>query len=262
MVCGFATMDALELRPWFGTVLEIEGRAESYLEVYHSLNGEHGDRDRPACDVFVDFSASLAPTENWSVEVEALTGDTRHRSFGMDSVLLTGRYLWLNDIIGDPLSLATGLTVTKVFKPARYDVAIFHHGGVACEATVAAGKEFSCEQFWTSRYWAVGGVGMGDIGSAWVRGDAAWEHNWWDLHLAGIFLNTLWGFGRHALDLEKPFRGYGPIEHQSIDLGLRYRLALECGLALKVEYAYRVFARNCPQHVNWVNVGIFYPFGL
>ena len=199
---------ATELSPWFGPVLEIEGRANCLVEQYSSINGrtrnpfgdfpldkKHIRKIQSAWNVFVDVSASLAPTEEWSAEVEAVVADTHHRSFGMDSVLFTGRYRWLNDIVGEPVSLSTGLSLIRVFKPARHDLAVFHHGGIAGEAHVSIGKEFSCMQFWTSRMWAVGAVGLGDIGSAWLRGDVFWEHNWWDRHQVRLFAHTIWDLG-------------------------------------------------------------------
>ncbi len=275
IISGCTCLSATEFSPWFGPVLEIEGRVNCLVEQYSAIDGrvrspygyfpvdEHHVKDiQSACNVFVDVSASLAPTEEWSAEIEAVAADTRHRSFGMDSLLLTGRYRWLNDIVGDPVSLSTGLTVIKVFKPAWHDLAVFHHGGIACEAHVAAGKEFSCRQFWTNRVWAVAAAGVGDIGSPWLRGDLFWEHNWWDRQQVRLFVHSLWGMGGDTLNLAVPFRGYGPIRHQSVDAGLRYSYYFESGFTASVVYARRVFAKNCPQRVNFAIFELRYAFGL
>jgi hypothetical protein len=257
----FSTIDAVERRPWFGRDLEIEGRASTLVQAYHSVDTTHGSTARPAGDVFISLSASTA-CQNLAGELELIAADTRHRSFGMDSISLTGRYLWLNDVIGDPVSLTTGATLAKVFKPARRDLGTFHQGGIECEVHAAVGKEFSCQQFWMSRIWGVIGFGFADIGSAWLRANLAWERNWWERHQLRAFVHTLWGLGHNSLNLEIPFRGYGPIRHQSVDTGMRYRYAFDNGFAISLEYAYRVFASNCPQHVNLIMLRLYYPFGL
>ena len=132
----------------------------------------------------------------------------------------------------------------------------------ACEGHVAVGKEFECRQFWTSRIWGMGAVGIGDVGSVWVKGDLVWEHNWWDRQQCSLFTHTLWGLGEKRLNLAIPFKGYGSIAHQSVDLGGRYAYFFECGITLHVEYAYRVYARNCPERTSIASIGLKYDFGL
>jgi len=264
LACVGGMLSATELAPWFGKTLEIEGRATTRVQCYNLLDTKSGSKKHPACDVFVDLSAATAVDliVNVSAELEAVLAATRHRSFGFDSFLFTGRYLWLNDVIGDPISLVTGATISKVFRPARHDIGVFHHGGIQCEFHVAAGKEFSCEQFWLSRGWGVLGLGIADQGSPWLRANLAWERNWWNRHELKIFMDSLWGLGNRSLNLKHHFPGYGPIHHQSIDTGVRYRIAFESGAALSFEYAYRLFANNCPEYVNLLMVRLFYPFGL
>jgi len=253
-------VDATEFMPWLGDPYVIEGRADLIVEAYESLNGKHGKSHRPACDFFLDAGASFTPDGEWSAELEAVLADTRHRSFGFDSLLLTGRHLFFNDIVGDPVSLSAGLTIIQAFKPAWHDISVFHHGGIACEGHVSVGKELSCQQFWTSRLWGVAAIGVGDVGSPWLRGDITWEHNWWDVHQLSLFAHTIWGLGGNTLNLSERFKGYGSLHHQSVDVGFRYTYGFEYGIAAHLDYAYRVFARNCPKNANFISVGLFYPF--
>lgn len=261
-LCLHIGLEATERSPWFGKVYEVETQIQATVETYRSINTKNGTWHRPSCDAFFDLSASTVRPEGIALEFEAITAVTRHRNYGFDSLLLTGRYPFMNDVVGDPLSITAGITLSKVFKPARHDLGIFHHGGIELEAHVAAGKEFSCMQFWTSRVWGVYGVGIADLGSPWMRGDLVWEHNWWDTARAGVFVHTLWGLGHRALKKKCHFHGYGPIHHQSIDLGVYYRHDFYCGIALTAEYAFRAFARNCPQHASFFILRLLYPFGL
>jgi hypothetical protein len=255
------SLDATDFKPWFGP-LEIDGRITNTVQFYQSVDTKCGARYRSDCGNFTDFSLEGAVLDQFAVELEAVTAITRHRSFGLDSLRLTGRYLWMNDIVDDPVSLTTGVTISPVFKPSRHDIAIFHHGGIEFEAHAAVGQETSCMQFWTSRWWGVGGIGIADQGYAWLRANLNWEHNWWDLHRIRLLVKTLWGLGHKNLHSAYHFKGYGSIRHQSIDLGFRYTYGFCYGIDLSVEYGYRVYSRNCPENVNFFIVELFYPIGL
>lgn len=263
-LCVFAFniswLSATELRPWFGLVAELETRETVICEVYDSIETDAHIHKHMSYNGFLDLSVSLAPLEQWSGELELVMADTHHRSFGMDSLLFTGRYRWLNDIVDDPVSLATGLTVSKVFKPARHDPAIFHHGGIGCEAHISVGREWSCMQFWTSRIWGVCGFGVADEGSPWIRANVAWEHNWWDRHRLQVSLNTLWGLGHNRFNF--PFDGYGSVRHQSVDGAVRYTFAYVEDMEFSVEYAYRLYAQNCPKGANFFLLSFYYPIKL
>jgi hypothetical protein len=265
---------ATEYKPWYGPVLEIEGRANALLEVFSKVNGHHGlpqaakqrRLKRHANNFFFDVSASIAPSVEWSAELELLLADTGYRSFGFDSVKLTGRHLFFNDIVGDPLSLSLGLSLSKVFNQAWHDLSIFHHAGrragLEGEVHLSAGKEWSCMQFWTYRGWAVIGIGAGEVGSPWIRGDLDWELNFWDRQSFKVFAHSLFGLGRNDLNLNEHFRGYGPIQHQSVDVGISFNYLFENQLTLTLEAAYRVFAKNCPERAMFYKLEFLYPFGL
>lgn len=259
MICH--SLYATELFPWYGQELEIETRAACQLQAYQSVSTGHHSTGHSACDLFFDMSA-ISSYNDFAGELEVVTSDTRYRSFGMDCIKLTGRYRWMNDIVADPISLVSGVSISQVFKPGLRNLSSFHHGGIEGEFHLAAGKEHSFMQFWTSRYWGVVGVGVADTGYPWIRGNVAWEHNYRDLHQIRLFVNSLWGLGRKSLCLHD-FRGYGPIRHQLIDIGLRYSRFLTCnGMTISFEYAFRLFARNCPKDVNSLYVSVNYPFGL
>src|SRR4051812_42814486 len=104
VVNGLALSQSLkgtEFKPWFGTVAEVEGRLNVYMEQFKTLNTGHGQQKYQAQNAFVLLDASIAPLEPYSLEIEVLTAATRHRTYGFDTALLTGRYRFLNDIVDD-----------------------------------------------------------------------------------------------------------------------------------------------------------------
>jgi hypothetical protein len=253
--------NARDLSPWYERNLELHPRATFLYQNYETIDTVHGNRHHPSNDLYLYLGISGAFSK-YSIELDSTFANTRHMRFNIADVGLTGRYQWFNEDIGDCYSLVTSLTATQVFTLARNDLSNFYHGGIEIEADVSLGREVICEQFWQSRLWGVAGFGFADIGSPWVRFNAVWEHNWWDLHSAGIFLDTLWGLGHKGLRIHRHFHGYGPIRHQSVDLGLCYTYDTECFGIWTLGYSRRLYALNCPKHVNHFIVSIEYPFGL
>lgn len=250
-------LGATELRPWLDTNFELQPRLTYLHQSYRSLAVSNHTVHRPAEDNFFDLSVGLSAF-SYSAELEVILADTRHRSFGCDSIKLTGRYQWFNDLIDDPVSMTTGLTIIQAFKQSLDDVGSFHHGKFEMEAHLAIGQEITCYDTWDSRVWGVLALGSADVGSPWIRANLSWEKNWCETHRAALYLNTLWGFGNNKLN-PNHFHGYGPIHHQSVDLGLTYSYLFEFGGSLDVGYTHRLYARNFPKNANIYMISILYP---
>lgn len=253
---------ATELKPWHGRIYDLDVRGNCLLQQFQKVDTECGAVKRPEFDSFYHLSALIVAAESMTAEMEISVLETRHQSFGLDAARLTGRYFLLNDVVGDPVSATAGLTVSQIFKAAKHSIATFDHGGIACEAHFAVGKELSCEQFWTSRAWGVLAVGVADVGSPWLRANVAWERNWWERHHVEVFADSVWGLGNDNLKFCRDFRGYGSINYQAVDIGLRYGLRLDNDTLLSLGYAYRAYGRNCPRDVNLLLLKVCYPLGL
>ncbi len=307
-----------EYTPWFGPVLEVEGRALGMVQVYPSVDSKNRRHHKHgACNEFIALSGSMAIYEDLAFEIESLFANTGHHDSHVDSVSATGRYRFLNDIVGDFVSLSVGVKIEEVFKPARHDIALFHHGQAALETHLALGKEFSCLQFWSSRISALTAFGIGSVGSPWVKGGAMWQWNYFDQHEVHLSLLSLFGLGHkrlnvrhfnletaardanltqpsepqshfdgvvlHHLGMSHPiksdcssescanlasrtafsrFKGYGTIRHESLDLAIGYTYMTDGGIYLMAEYAFRPFAKNCPENVSLCTFGLRYNFGL
>lgn len=247
-----------ELIPWYGRDLQIETRFSYLYQWYNAFDGHTSN------DNFYTFSV-LLPYDSWCGELETTLNNSSWRNFAFDDLCFTGRYRWLDDIVGDPITLTTGATVTAVFNRGRHNPGSFHHGNhFEAEIHAAIGKERSCQEFWLSRWWAIAGAGLADTGSPWIRADAAWETNYCQIHHFRLFADSLWGLGdrsvhKHFWD----FDGYGSVDHQSIDLGTRYSyLICDSDITLSLQYSYRIFAKNYPSKANRFMLRILYPFGL
>ncbi len=247
--------------PWFGEPFEIETSAAVILEIYDSFATKHCPQHQKTCDAFFELDVTTAIFDGWFLEVQGIAAQTGHKDFNLDAIFMTGGAKWLNDIVGDPVSLATGITVSQVFKTGLDNIAAFYHGGIEGEFDLVVGKEYSSMEFWDLRLWSVFGVGGADIGYPWLRWNAALNYNWWDINEVVFTINTLWGLGHKSL-YPGHFRGYGSIRHQSVDIGVGFVHRFESDVSVSASYSYRVFALNCPKNANFVGVEFSYPFGL
>lgn len=256
----FISLDATERRPWFGPDKLPEFRLDYTYQHYSKIDSGGRDFSRHGDDHFINLSASITPGPPCNIELEALIDHTR-KTHGFDCARITGRYLFLDDVIGDPMSLSAGITITRATHTSLHDISSFHHGLMEYEAHVAIGKECSCEGFWSSRIWGFMSLAIADRGSPWMRAYLGYERNCWDWHDYGIFIRSLWGFGKHNIRLTQRFPGYGSISHGSIELGAYYRKFFECfGGYVHGQYVYRLWAHNFPTDTHLLTVGILFPF--
>lgn len=257
LFCG-----ATDLKPWFGNDHEVELRVTCMQQKYHQVAVPYSHSfQRSENDGFLTLSAEY-PFGRYCGEFEATGALTRYQKRGWDNFRITGRYQWLTELEEDAFTLTTGLTLTEPYSRALHDISSFHHGHIEGEAHLAFGKKYGypLTNAYTFRWWNVLGFGISDIGSPWVRGDAACEYNYEDAHQFRAFINTLWGMGKNNIR-QHHFKGYGKIKHKSVDLGIRYGYTIDCYGTFSIQYARRVFAYNFPENTNQFSVEYYLPFG-
>jgi hypothetical protein len=253
-------LSGTDLKPWFPRYLEFQSSFTYLHQQYYKVDEGARTIHWRSKDDFYHTGLELA-YDDLCGELELTFSSTKRHHLGPDNAKATLRYQVLDDIIGDPVSLVAGVTVSQVFALSLKDISTFNHGGIEGEFHLSVGAECPCWDTWTSRWWAVGGIGLGDHGSPWLHGELAWEKNWCEQQHFRLFAEAIYGLGDENLDVFI-FDGYGPIRHQSIDLGAMYRYTFECDGSLSLGYAHRLHARNCPENANIYYVTYEYPFGL
>lgn len=259
---AFAPCHGLDLMPWYPNDLQPIGRLNYLYQQYQRVASSHGSFRRIANDQFASLDLSLA-YDKWDLEGELTLADTKHRSFGIDNFSLMLRYQLLNDVsLEDPVSLVISTALTTATNAALRDIGSFHHGKFAGQCFVSLGKEFDCGASWLWRFWGVAGIGIADIGSPWLSGSLHLQWNCFGGHMWGLFLQSLYGLGGNVISAHKQFRGYGPIKHRSIDIGVLYSYLFESEAKVTFSYARRAYARNFPLNANLVMLRFEYPFSL
>ena len=172
------------------------------------------------------------------------------------------RYLFLDDIAGDPITCVSGAQLFYVPTRNMRDVSSPYHGQVNLQWGVCLGKEIDRGALWLARFETFFAVGIANRGAPWFSAFLTAKFQWGRSHQVHLFSEGLFGFGhRDVVDLSR-FYGYGNIGHHSIDLGVGYRYLLGVWGSFTARYGYRVYARAFPQNVHAITLQYELPFSF
>ncbi len=253
---------AIEVQPWFGDVYEFHFLGGYSYSRFNQVQGAvpplQNHFQANLIYLGLDFSAS----PEWSFDADFQLADTTAQSFNVRSTAAQARYLWLDDIIGDRVTLATGFNARFTPNHALHDVSCPSHSNVDFEANVSVGKEFEVSSTCLLRTWGFASIGHGIAGSPWVRAILALETNVNDQHRFGLFAEGINGYGRKTHIDPNHFDGYAKFRNKAIDLSARYGCRIGVWGTLRFEYTRRVLAKVCPENVNTWTMSYLLPFSL
>jgi len=253
---------SLEKSPWFGDVYEFHFLSKYTYSRYSQVDGAILQLSSASNDNLLHLGLSFAPSLQWSIDSDLEFVATPREDFGFSSVAFQARYLFKDDIIGDPLSLSLGGNFRVVSTESLKDVSILYHSDIDLEFNLAIGKEFSKLDYWRFRFWLYGSVGIANRGSPWVRGEFSLEGNLQERRKWAVFLETMHGYGRSEEINIANFRGYGILRERNIDIGFRYGYRLNVWGTISLEYKRRILAKLCPENVNFFSISYLVPFSF
>lgn len=256
--------ESRDIKPWFGNEYEAQLRASLLCQNYNVIAaGNHKDLKYHSHDAFMNLSAAF-PLNQYCGEFAATAACTHHQRRHWDNFRFTGKYQWLDESQGAPFSSLVAIIVGEALSRALHDISSFHHGHLEGEVDLSFGQRYGMgcsNEDYLFAWWGCLGIGTADQGSPWYRGDAAFEYHFDNSQAVRCFVNTLWGAG-HKNIRKRHFKGYGDINHKSVDVGARYVYNAHCWGTVSLQYARRVYAHNFPKNVNLFLVEYCYPYGL
>lgn len=257
-----AIVHGFEEKPWLGNLWEFYLDAGYAFSRYSSVANANPPLKHPSNDNLIGFDFGLSPAEEWDVAMEVEFVQTPRQRWGRRSTAIQVRKLWLDDTIGDALSLTTGATVRLTSYNSLRDISCPYSARWDVEFHSAVGKEWNRASAWTTRFYGVGAVGQGSWGAPWTSVKLAFDVNKVDVHQIEFYALGYWGFGRrHTVDISH-FKGWGSYDHSSVDLGLGYFYYLGAWGHLRLDYFHRVYARVYPRGVNSLMLSYHLPFSL
>jgi hypothetical protein len=252
----------IELQPWFGDVYEFHFLGSYAYSWFHSVQGSSPPYNQFFQSHLIYTGLDFSPSPVWSIDMDLQFADTTKVSFNFRTAAIQARYLWLDDIVGDPISLTTGASIRTTATSSLKDVSCPSHGNVDFEGNFSLGKEFDPSDCWRFRVWAFGAVGHANRGSPWVRATVALETNINDVHKWAFFVDGINGYGGHTHINVDHFFGYAKVREKAIDLRLRYGCRTGVWGTVRLEYMRRVLAKCAPQRTNTLIVSYLLPFSL
>ena len=253
---------AFEYQPWFGKLLEFQWRSSYLWSHYHDVDQGFNPTTYSSTDQWLTTGFGISPLPTWDIQIESNFADTKRHSWAYLSTGAYVRSLLLDDVAGDPISWTIGVLLRSVNGHFLNDVSIPYHAHLNLELNTAIGRELDSLYDWAFRFWGLFGAGIGNRGAPWLSAMLNLETNIVDTHRFKLFADGYFGLGsQQGINIDQ-FNSYANISHQSVDLGLMYRYHFELWGALSASYAYRVFARNYPEHAHTISIEYRLPFSL
>lgn len=253
---------ALEAQPWFGDVYEFHLLSAYTYSWFNSVAGGVPQLTSTFQSNLIYFGLDFSLTPEWSLDADIQFADTTARSFNFRTTALQGRYLWLDDIVGDPISFDTGASIRFTPSGSLKDISCPSHANVDFELNFSLGKEIDKSDTWRFRLWGFGAVGHANRGSPWVRAIVGLESNIEDLHRLALFAEGINGYGGHTTLDPFNFYGYAKVREKAIDLTFRYGYKTGVWGTLRLEYTRRLLAKAAPAAVNGFTLSYLLPFSL
>jgi hypothetical protein len=258
----FQTAYATDYTPWFTPPFEFQGRAGYVYEHADTVQSPLGSFSSPTDNSSAHFSLAVTPWPYWNVETELFLTHTADISFAYEAALVTVRYAWLDDILGDCVTLATGATLSFPGSRFLHIYSFPYHGTVNTEFHATLGKEWACGCEWQTRAWALAGYGIANRGSGWIHGLAAFEYRLHRCTTATLFAETLCGLGDDSIIPFIPFEGYASISHRNVNLGAALDYALAGCYTLTLLGWYSPYAHNFIDHSWGASLSLLLPFSI
>jgi hypothetical protein len=253
---------ALEMQPWFGDVYEFHFLGSYSYSRFHKVQNGTPQLTSPFNVNLIYLGLDFSSSPDWSLDADIQFADTTQESFNFRTGAVQARYLWLDDIVGDPVSLTTGINIRLTPTMSLRDVSCPSYGNADFELNAALGREIDASDDWRFRLWAFAAVGHANRGSPWVRGVAAIETNYDDAHKFAVYAYGTNAYGwQTQVDIDH-FHGYAKIREKSIDLCFRYGYRMGVWGTMRFEYQRRVLAKSYPENVNTFLVGYLLPFSF
>lgn len=253
---------SFSLEPWFTPLAEFQFRPSYAYEHYPSVAQGKNPTRYSSNNHLIGLNLGVSFWPNWDAEIEGDFSRTRELNWQAQKIGLQLRYLLLDDVAGDPVSLAVGGQLFFVPTRNMRDVSSPYHSQGNAQLGLSIGKEIDQIFQWKWRFWGYVGAGIANRGAPWLRPLIALEGKFYHRHVLQLTGEGYVGFGgRHRVDIAQ-MDGYANISHRSIDVGLRYTYLIPIWGDLSFKYGFRPYAHAFPKYLSCFLIEYRFPFSI
>lgn len=261
-VSCFSTCYGLEVQPWLTDPYEFRSDVGFSYSYFQKVQGSVKNKSYPSNNYLTYAGFGFMPSEDWDIDFDIEMARTPRQNYSFRSGALQCRYRFLNDIAADPVSLVLGANIRGVGSKSVKDISSPYASYVDFELTASVGKEKTCNESWSLRGFGFTALGMGITGYPWVRALGSFEGSSGDRHRGGVSVEGYFGLaGKNYVNVSH-FRGWGRVQHSSIDTGAFYAYKMGLWGELLFSYSIRAFAHNYPQYEQRATIQYQIPFSL
>jgi len=147
------TLFGFVLQPWYSPIGEFQLRSAYSYRYYPSVSQGKNPSSYHSHDHRLDLNFGVQFWPNWDLQFESDFLHSRKLNWGTERVGLQVRHLFLDDVVGDPISLSVGFQGFYVPTRSLRDVSVPYHAQGNLELGVAIGKEIDKTYNWLFRFW-------------------------------------------------------------------------------------------------------------
>lgn len=253
---------SLEHSPWLPPLWEFQSRTSLFYERVHKVETPQGSFPFKSNNVTLATSLGLTFWPDWNAEIGLLMTKTSDINFSYEAAYTSIRYQWMDDLVGDPISLTTGLNLSFPRTAFLNNFSYNYHGQCNAEAHVSVGKEWGYTEGPLLNLWGLGGIGIAEKGSPWLHGLAVCDFAFNHCLRLGCFLEGIFGLGHNDIIPATIFPGYASIAHRSLDLGVFVETPLSYWGSLSFFGWGNFYAHNFIQHTWGMKTTLLIPFSF
>lgn len=245
----FAKGWSIDYDPWLPPLFEIDTQFFYCFREINQLKTQSGKISYPNKHHTLGTTIGVTPWPYWNIEAEVFFTHSNQIPFSYEASRYAVRYNWFDDLDGNLFALTTGAILTFPNKRFLEDRTFLYHGQSEFEFYLSFGKEWPCNSERIYRLWAMAAAGFAPRSRPWFHGLSSLECHF-STALLAFFIETFCGFGSQNLEIRGPFLGYGYINYQKLNAGLKAALSIAGLGQFSLKGWYNLSSQNTTYH-DW-----------
>ncbi|MCH9609556.1 MAG: hypothetical protein S4CHLAM45_14880 [Chlamydiales bacterium] len=261
-----STLLGLEREPWFNPLWEFQAIAQNdYFKNRTVQIPKSGYTLNDYSNLF-DLALQVSPYPYWDAEVQLDFIASDRTSFNFGGAEIIARYQWLDDTIGEPLSLVTGMSMSFIRGELEENLNAYLSSNYSLGLSVTVGKALyrRCDPLWRRRLWFFGEYlfyNRNTPGS--FRSTLAYDQRILPCLIWKLHTHYQSGYGTNDLPPTKEgFFGYHNIDFHVLNVETKMLYEFPIYGSFELSGLYNVVAFNGPKNYWGIGGKLVFPFSL